>query len=164
MRALLLLLPLILSACATSPPLPARPDFSHHPGIRDAADKLQTYYNYRLTREDGGYRYGQLDIPASALGAFMDQQGDTVAAQWARSGQHMIIGGWSLAAALEAAAIGVGALAASDAPARNAWWLGLLPAVGIGWTFHWVGDGTFRRPAVAHYDLQLKRELGLTRD
>lgn len=164
MRLSLLLLPLCLSACARLPTLPPRPDFSRHPGIKDAADKLQTYYNYRLTREEGGYRYGRLDIPAQALGAFMDQQGDTVAAHWARSGQRLIVAGWSLAAALEATAIGVGALAEGGSPARNAWWLGLLPAVGIGWTFHWAGDGTFRRPAVAHYDLQLKRELGLTRD
>lgn len=164
MRFSLAAMPFLLCACAALPQLPPRPDFRDHPGIRDEADKLRTYYNYRLTPKDDGYRYGALTIPRSQLGPFMDHQGDTVAAHWARQGQGLIVGGWTLAFGVEAAAVGVGALASDGDPARNGWWLGLLPAFFLGWGFQWVGDGYFRRPAVAHYDLQLKRELGLTRD
>lgn len=155
-----------LSACAPLPPLPPRPDFRSHPGIQDGADKLQTYYRYRLTPEPDGdaYRYGSLTIPKSRLGDFMDHQGDTVAARWARNGNRMIAAGWVLGLALETAAVVVGAQAGQGEAVRNAWWLALAPAGLLVWTYHWAGDGWFRRPAAAHYDLQLKRELGITPD
>lgn len=165
MLRLALLAPLLLFACAPLPPLPARPDFQAHPGIRDEADKLQTYYNYRLTpSSQGGYDYGKLRIPMRQLPAFMDHQGDTVAAAWARGGNRMVRSGWALALGLQAASIAIAAQAGEGDPARNAWWMGILPSAMLGWTFHWIGDNWFRRPSAAHYDLQLKRELGLTRD
>ncbi len=164
MRYFSLFIIVLLTGCAALPDLPPRPDFRSHAGIRDEADKLQTYYNFRLTPSDGGYRYGSLEIPKARLGAFMDQQGDTQAARWARKGNAFIGTGWTLAFGLEAAAVAIGAQAGAGDPARNAWWVGILPAALLGWTFHWIGDNWFRRPAVAHYDLTLKRELGLTRD
>jgi hypothetical protein len=155
----------LLSACAPLPPLPPRPDFRAHPGIKDEADKLQVYYNYRLTpASDGGYRYGQLRIPMARLDEFMLHQGDPVAEAWARKGDRMVYGGWGLALALQTAAVVIAAQAPEGDPARNAWWAGILPSALLGWTFHWIGDNWFRKPAVAHYDRQLKRELGLTRD
>jgi len=159
-----LLLALVCTACGTLPVLPPRPNFAHHPGIRDAADSLQTYYNYRLTPSGDEYAYGKLSIARWQLAPFMDQQGDSVAAHWARNGNGWVAGGWITALALESAAIAISSQAVSGDPARNAWWVGLLPAGMVGWTFHWVGDGWFRKPAVAHYDLQLKRELGITPD
>jgi hypothetical protein len=155
-----------LTACGTLPPLPERPDFAHHPAIKDTADKLQTYYNWRLTPnlEGDGYHYGKLEIPKWRLGAFLDHQGDTAAASWARKGNAFIGTGWTLALGLESAAIAIGAQAADGDPARNAWWVALGPSMLLGWTFHWIGDNWFRRPAAAHYDLQLKRELDLTQD
>lgn len=164
--ALLLSAAVLLTACGSLPQLPPRPDFGHHPGIKDEADKLQTYYNWRLTPNlDGdGYSYGKLDVPKWQLGAFMDHQGDTTAAHWARKGNAMIASGWALALGLEAAAIAIGAQAPGGDPARNAWWVAIGPSMLLGWTFHWIGDNWFRRPAAAHYDLLLKRELDLTRD
>jgi hypothetical protein len=155
---------LVLCGCGSLPKLPPRPDFSSHPGIRDSADKLQTYYNYRLSPGEGGYTYGKLTIARWQLAPFLDHQGDTLAAGWARQGNWWVAGGWTTAFALEGAAVAIGAQAAAGDPARNAWWVGLLPAALLGWTFHWIGDGWFRKPAVAHYDLQLKRELGITPD
>lgn len=156
----------LLTACAPLPPLPPRPDFKSHPGIRDGADKLQTYYNYRLTPSlDGGaYDYGKLSIPKSRLDDFMDHQGDTVAARWARNGDRMIAAGWVLGLALEGAAIALSSQAPEGDAFKNAWWVTLAPAGLLVWTYHWIGDGWFRRPAAAHYDLQLKRELGVTQD
>jgi hypothetical protein len=155
-----------LAACAPLPPLPPRPDFQSHPGIRDEADKLQTYYNWRLTPAlyGAGYAYGKLSIPKAQLGPFLDHQGDTLAAGWARRGNAFIGAGWTLALGLEGAAVAIGAQAGGGDPARNAWWLALGPAALLGWTFHWIGDNWFRRPAAAHYDLLLKRELDLTQD
>lgn len=165
MLRLALLAPLLLCACASLPTLPPRPDFRSHPGIRDEADKLQTYYNYRLTpSSEGGYAYGQLRIPMRRLPAFLDHQGDTVAAGWARKGNGFVFGGWTLALGLQTASVAIAAQAAEGDPARSAWWVGILPSALLGWTFHWIGDNWFSRPAAAHYDLQLKRELGLTPD
>lgn len=158
-------LAVLCQACAPLPPLPPRPDFRAHPGIKDDADRLQTYYRYRLTPSgEGGYNYGELRIPMGGLSAFMDHQGDTTAAAWARRGDWMVRSGWMLAAGLQALAVGVAVQAPEGDPARNAWWMGILPSAVLGWSFHWTGDNWFRRPAAAHYDLQLKRELGLTRD
>lgn len=155
----------LATGCAALPPLPPRPDFRGHTGIRDEADKLQTYYNYRLTpASQGGYRYGTLRIPMSRLDDFMAHQGDATAAQWAAKGDRMVWTGWTLALGLQTAAVLIAAQAPEGDPARNAWWVGILPSALLGWTFHWAGNNWFRRPAVAHYDLQLKRELGLTRD
>ena len=165
MRALGLVLGGVLCAgCAGLPVLPPRPDFAHDPGIRDSADKLATYYNWRVTPGDGGYHYGRFVIPLRQMPAFMDLQGDTVAASWAREGNRVVVVGWLGALSLEAAAITVGAQGGAGDPVRNAWWMGLLPSAILGWTFHWIGDNYFRKPAVAHYDLQLKRELELTPD
>jgi hypothetical protein len=161
-----LLLAVLAAACAPLPTQPPRPDFRNHPGLRDAADKLQTYYNYRLSPSVEGdhYNYGKLEIAKWHLGAFMDQQGDTVAASWASKGDVFIGTGWTLALGLESAAIAVGAQALDGDPARNAWWVMLGPSALLGWAFQWIGDNYFRRPAAAHYDLELKRELGLTPD
>ncbi len=155
------LLFLALSACAPLPSIPRRPDFTK---IKEPSGALQTYYNWRLTPSAGGYRYGKLEVPTWQLPAFMDAQGDTVAAAWARKGNRMILSGWALAAALEGAAVIIGINAGGGDPAKGAWWVGLAPAGLAIWTFHWAGHGWFRRPAVAKYDLELKRELGLTKD
>lgn len=162
--SLLLFLAFVLNACSTLPVLPPRPDFAHHPGIRDPDDALQTYYNYRLTPSEGGYAYGKLAIPSWQVAKFMDHQGDTAAAHWARQGNAWVAGGWAAALALQAAAVAISVQAGPGDPARNAWWVAALPAGMLGWTFHWIGDGWYRKPAVAHYDLLLKRELGITPD
>jgi hypothetical protein len=156
----------LLAACAPLPPLPPRPDFSHSPAIKDEADKLQTYYNWRLTPTLDGdaYSYGKLEIPKWRMGAFLDHQGDTVGASWAGKGNAFIGTGWALSLGLVAAGAAISAQAPSDDLGKNAWWVALGPAALLGWSFHWIGDNWFRRPAAAHYDLQLKRELDLTRD
>lgn len=152
----------LCSACAPLPSIPKRPDFTR---IHEPGDKLQAYYNWRLTpSSDGGYHYGKLHIVKWRMGEFMDAQGDSVAAKWGGKGNAMIVLGWTLAAAVEAAAVGLSLQAGEGGTAKEAWWAAILPAGLVGWTFHWTGDNWFRRPAAAKYDLELKRELGLTRD
>jgi hypothetical protein len=145
---------LFLGACASPPPLPDRPAFPGKAAALDGAERLQLYERYRLVPAASGraYGYAGVELPKSRLGDFLDAQGDTVGAQWARRGNAFIAAGWVLAALLEGGAVALAAQTPEGQAARNAWWLALAPSALLGWSFHGFGDGWFRRPAAARYN------------
>jgi hypothetical protein len=154
---------LFLQACAPLPPIPKRPDFKTLAQSHDSVDALKLYYDWRLRELTHGYAYGSLEIPKGRIAEFMEAQGDTLAANWARKGNWMIGSGWALSIGLEAAAIGVSANAGND-PSKNMWWISAAPLALLGWAYQELGEKWFREPAVTKYNLELKRELKLTRD
>jgi hypothetical protein len=146
-----------LTACVGGPKA-RRTDFRPPP---DAAEGLQRYYDERLNPADGGYRqrgqlYGSADLPK-----FYDVQGATLCAAWARGANHFDWVGLGSGLALVAVGAGISANAPSDDPAKNAWWMSLLPAGVLSWTFHWAGDGWFRKPSVALYNKRLAEKMGM---
>ena len=159
LRAVLsLALALGLGACAAAPAIQkARLD-----GIQDPSDALKRYYDERLTPSPEGYlRKGQ-SYDAYELPRFYDVQGATTCADWARSGRDFKQIGWGAAGFIFAAGLGISAFADINSPQRQAWWLSLLPAGLVGWTFHWIGFGWFTQPSVALYNKDLAKQLGMT--
>jgi hypothetical protein len=153
---LLVLLALFAGACAS--PSTRRTDFRRPP---DAAEGLQRYYDERLYRSDEGYRQRATLYTPADLPHFYDVQGATLCAAWAREANTFAWVGTGSGLALWAAGIGISVLAPSDDPARNAWWVSMLPAGLLSWTFHWAGDGWFRKPSVALYNKRLAEKMGM---
>ena len=145
--------------CARAERISVRPDLSTQ---KNEAYRLKLFYEYRLNEGDKGYwvkwskDHGFLKDRDLAL--FFEKNRDREAAGWARGGQRMSWTGWALALGLVGTATAVGLTSEQ----KELKWMGaysLLPAAGLAWLFDWMGDTWFRKPAVDHYNRELKREL-----
>lgn len=155
-RALALTL-VVLSGCASGPEtrrLLVRAPIDPVAGLED-------YYALRLTPSEGGYRQGAMRFDAQSLPAFYEAQGATVNAAWAREANTFAWIGNATGLGLLAAGLCVSQLAPASDPAKNAWWVSLMPAGLLTWTFHGIGHGWFRQPSVALYNKHLAEKLGL---
>jgi hypothetical protein len=156
MRALRAILAgIFVGGCAAAPARP-RPAV-----VADPAAALQRYYDERLAPVEGGYRQGKAIYTGHSLPVFYDAMGASTCAAWARSGGNFRAAGWTLAAALVGAGVGISSQAPEGDPARGAWWMSLLPAGMLGMTFEWGARGWFIQPSVALYNKQVAQMLGL---
>src|SRR5262245_50716689 len=145
------------SACATPP---TRRTDLRPPA--DVAEGLKRYHEERLyPSTEGGYRQRQQHYDGSQLPAFYDAQGATLSAAWARKANSFRRTGLLSGLAILGVGIGLSANAPSGDVAKNAWWASLLPAVALGYTFEWIGDGWFRKPSVALYNKRLAEKMGM---
>ena len=130
-------------------------------GPADPVEGLKDYYALRLTASDGGYRQDAMRYNDQSLPTFYDAQGATVSAAWAREANTFAWIGNATGLFMLGAGLCVSQLALAGDPAKNAWWISLMPAGLLTWTFHGIGHGWFRQPSAALYNKHLAEKLGL---
>ncbi len=85
-----------------------------------------------------------------------------MAASWARSANFVDTSGWSMGGALLLTGLAISVNSDPGAPAKGAWWVMILPAGLLTWTYVWIADGWWRKPSVALYNRNLANRLGIS--
>ncbi len=144
------------AGCATSPLATCPTAFQ----VTDPAGRLDLYHRFRVQEGPWSYRVQGRDVTGWSLPSYYEDNGDTLAARWARRGLELDSWTWAMAAALE----GYLVFESSDPRGEGhaTWAVGLAPVALATWGLDWLFGNYFLSPSVTHFNRALAKRLGLS--